>query len=76
MIGGQILIVFVGGKVFTVTPLNSAQWAISVVLGVLCIPFGIITRLIPDEFLNKWILVFEGAKHALARRIRPRAVDQ
>lgn len=76
MIGFQILFVFVGGKTFSVTPLNSVQWAISVVLGVLCIPFGFLIHLIPDEFLNKWILVFKWAKHALARRIRPRAVDQ
>jgi hypothetical protein len=34
MIGGQILIVFIGGKALSVTRLTLAQWAYSVVLGV------------------------------------------
>ncbi len=49
MIGCQILIAFIGGKAFSVTPLNGAQWACSLVLGVLSIPIGAIIRLIPDE---------------------------
>ncbi|KAG9247718.1 hypothetical protein BJ878DRAFT_553797, partial [Calycina marina] len=35
MIGGQIMIIFVGGKAFHVRPLNVAQWGYSVVLGAL-----------------------------------------
>jgi Ca2+-transporting ATPase len=35
MIGGQTLIVFVGGDAFVVTKLTGPQWGISIVLGVL-----------------------------------------
>lgn len=73
MIGGQILIASIGGKAFSVTGLNATQWACSVVLGALSIPFGAIIRLIPDGPLNRQIQVLEGASYALARRIRQRA---
>ncbi|KAF2143789.1 uncharacterized protein K452DRAFT_162339 [Aplosporella prunicola CBS 121167] len=52
MIGGQVLIVFVGGAAFSVTKLNGAQWGYSIVLGALSIPVGIIIRLIPDEAIS------------------------
>ncbi|KAI9756254.1 MAG: hypothetical protein M4579_003921 [Chaenotheca gracillima] len=55
MIGGQTLIIFVGGAAFTVTPLNGAQWGYSIVLGALSIPIGIIIRLVPDELIAKII---------------------
>lgn len=55
MIGGQILIVFVGGSAFSVTRLNGPQWAYSVVLGALSIPIGAIIRLIPDEMIAKLV---------------------
>lgn len=60
MIGGQVMIIFVGGKAFKVTPLTGAQWGISIVLGALSIPVAIIIRLIPDHLIaklvptNKW----------------------
>ncbi|KAK1980057.1 calcium-translocating P-type ATPase [Colletotrichum cereale] len=48
MAGGQVLIVFFGGAAFKVEPLNGPQWAISIVLGFLSIPVGILIRLVPD----------------------------
>jgi Cation transporting ATPase, C-terminus len=53
MIGGQILIIFVGGQAFSVVPLSPAQWGCSVVLGVLSILVGCIFRTIPDELFKK-----------------------
>ncbi|KAF8249298.1 calcium-translocating P-type ATPase [Wilcoxina mikolae CBS 423.85] len=53
MVGGQIMIIFVGGKAFSVTPLNGIQWAISIILGAISIPIAVIIRLIPDEFIAK-----------------------
>jgi P-type Ca2+ transporter type 2C len=73
MIGVQVLIIFIGGETFSVTRLTAAQWAISVVLGVLCIPFGFVMRLISDEFLDRRVRVLEGASKALVRRVRRRA---
>ena len=55
MVGGQVMIIFVGGKAFNVVHLNAAQWAYSVVLGFLSIPVGAVIRLIPDELLLRLI---------------------
>jgi P-type Ca2+ transporter type 2C len=59
MIGGQILIAFIGGRAFSVTRLNGAQWAYSLVLGALSIPVGVIVRLIPDKFFEKVNLIMK-----------------
>jgi P-type Ca2+ transporter type 2C len=48
MIGLQILIVFVGGQAFPVVPLTGPQWAISLVLGLLTLAVGALTRCVPD----------------------------
>ncbi|KAG4440905.1 hypothetical protein IFR05_003595 [Cadophora sp. M221] len=55
MVGGQVMIIFVGGKAFNVVRLNGAQWAYSIVLGFLSIPVGAVIRLIPDELLIRLI---------------------
>lgn len=73
MIGVQVLIIFIGGETFSVTRLTGVQWAISVVLGVLCIPFGFLMRLIPDEFLDRRVRALEGPSEALVSRVRRRA---
>ncbi|KAL0095154.1 PMCA-type calcium-translocating P-type ATPase [Phycomyces blakesleeanus] len=46
---GQCLIVQFGGEAFQVTPLNGPHWAISLVIGVLSLPIGVVIRLIPDD---------------------------
>ncbi|KAL0941270.1 calcium-transporting atpase [Colletotrichum truncatum] len=50
MAAGQVLIVFVGGAAFKVERLNGPQWGISIVLGFLSIPVGVLIRLVPDAF--------------------------
>jgi Ca2+-transporting ATPase len=55
MVGGQIMIIFVGGTAFGVVHLNGAQWAYSIVLGFFSIPIGAVIRLIPDELLLRFI---------------------
>lgn len=55
MVGGQVLIIFVGGAAFSVTPLNKAQWGLCIVLGFLSIPIGAAIRLFPDEVIIKLI---------------------
>lgn len=49
MMGGQVLIMFVGGEAFKIVRLTGRQWAISVILGLLSIPVGALIRLIPDQ---------------------------
>ncbi|KAI0046577.1 calcium-translocating P-type ATPase [Auriscalpium vulgare] len=48
-IGGQILIVFVGGSAFQVTKISGRDWAISLALGVVSIPLGALIRIVPNE---------------------------
>ncbi|CAG8427274.1 unnamed protein product [Penicillium salamii] len=56
IIGGQVLIVFVGGAAFSVKRLDQgSQWAVSLVLGALSLPIAVIIRLIPDEFVSRLI---------------------
>ncbi|EXJ77403.1 Ca2+-transporting ATPase [Capronia epimyces CBS 606.96] len=55
IIGGQCLIMFVGGQAFSIHKINGAQWGYSIVLGALSIPVAVIIRLIPDELFAKLI---------------------
>ncbi|KAF1964015.1 calcium transporting P-type ATPase-like protein [Bimuria novae-zelandiae CBS 107.79] len=58
MIGGQTMIVFIGGRAFSVTRINGPQWAYSIVLGALSLVVGVIVRLIPDELVARCIPSF------------------
>lgn len=62
MIGGQTMIIFVGGRAFEVVRINGAQWGYSIVLGALSIPVGMIVRMIPDEFIARCIPEFMKRK--------------
>lgn len=55
IVGGQILIVFVGGRAFSTYRLNNAQWIYSIVLGFLSIPVAAMLRIIPDEWIRQCI---------------------
>ncbi|KAJ6501168.1 Ca-transporting ATPase, partial [Mycena vitilis] len=46
-IGGQFLIVFIGGAAFGVTRMGGREWGISLALGIASIPLGAIVRLLP-----------------------------
>ena len=48
-VGGQILIIYFGGTAFSVTRINRVQWAVSILLGLLSLPFGAIIRLIQSH---------------------------
>ncbi|KAM6524607.1 plasma membrane calcium [Fusarium falciforme] len=52
MVGGQLIIIYVGGEAFVVVRLNGIQWAISVVLGFFSIPIGVLIRLFPDRWFQ------------------------
>ncbi|GKT41889.1 calcium-transporting ATPase PAT1 [Colletotrichum spaethianum] len=51
MVGGQVLIIFVGGAAFQIRPLNGKEWGLSVGLGAISLPFGVFIRLIPDTWI-------------------------
>jgi Ca2+-transporting ATPase len=54
MIGGQIMIVFVGKTAFSITALNGEQWAVSVVVAIFCLPWGVLIRTVPDESVRRF----------------------
>lgn len=59
MVGGQILIIFVGGAAFGVVRLNGTQWAICLGCAVVCIPWAAVLKLIPDRYVA-YLLKFAG----------------
>ncbi|KAJ7158854.1 hypothetical protein C8R46DRAFT_1002629 [Mycena filopes] len=44
----QVLIVFIGGAAFQVTRIGGREWGISLALGVVSIPLGVLIRLLPN----------------------------
>lgn len=50
MIGGQIMIVFVGGKAFQITRIDGTQWAICILCALFCLPWAVVLRCIPDKY--------------------------
>ncbi|KAE8371309.1 hypothetical protein BDV26DRAFT_302840 [Aspergillus bertholletiae] len=51
MIGGQVLIIFVGGAAFGVTPLDGVQWAVCIGFSIFCIPWAAVLKLLPDRYV-------------------------
>ncbi|KAH9820589.1 hypothetical protein DFH28DRAFT_1079434 [Melampsora americana] len=49
MVGGQVLIVEVGGAAFQVTRIGAKDWAICVIIGALSLPVGVIVKLLPTR---------------------------
>ncbi|KAJ5982036.1 Calcium-transporting ATPase 2 [Penicillium sp. IBT 35674x] len=65
IIGGQVLIIFVGGQAFSVKRLDQgSQWAVSLVLGAISLPIAVVIRLIPDSFATKLVPQFWHRKKA------------
>lgn len=52
IIGLQVMIIFVGGRAFQISPdgLDGTQWAISIVTGFICIPWAVAIRYFPDPW--------------------------
>ncbi|TEA13833.1 Calcium-transporting ATPase 2 [Colletotrichum sidae] len=52
MIGGQVLIIFVGGEAFKIERLNGKEWGISIGVGAISLPWGALIRLFPDAWIG------------------------
>lgn len=50
MVGGQIMIIFVGGKAFEIKRINGTQWAICILCALPCLLWAILLRCIPDKY--------------------------
>ncbi|KUI62530.1 Calcium-transporting ATPase 2 [Cytospora mali] len=55
MVGLQVTIIYVGGRAFSIVSggISSEQWALSVVLAILCMPWAVAVRLFPDDWFAK-----------------------
>ncbi|KAL4909591.1 hypothetical protein BDW74DRAFT_146831 [Aspergillus multicolor] len=51
MVGGQILIIFVGGQAFGVTRLNAGQWGVCLGFAVVCVPWAAVLKFVPDRYV-------------------------
>jgi Ca2+-transporting ATPase len=59
MIGGQLIIIFVGGyPAFQAQPQDGRNWGIALVLGAISLPIGVVVRLVPDELAAKLVPQF------------------
>ncbi|KAH8691736.1 hypothetical protein GQ44DRAFT_695491 [Phaeosphaeriaceae sp. PMI808] len=52
MVSAQVLIAMYGSTAFSIVRINGNQWAISVVVAALCLPWGCCVRLFPDAWFE------------------------
>ncbi|KAG9315051.1 Ca-transporting ATPase [Chiua virens] len=45
----QIIVVFIGGAAFQVTPIGGLEWGVSIALGLVSIPLGALIRFLPNK---------------------------
>lgn len=67
MVGAQIVIVFYGSTAFSIVRIDGIQWAISIVVALLCIPWGCAVRLFPDSWFEM-VAKFVGKPFVLVYR--------
>lgn len=53
MISCQVMIMYVGGRAFSIERINGKDWGISIVLSLLCLPWAVLIRLFPDLWFEK-----------------------
>lgn len=75
MVGLQVGIIFVGSRAFEISGggINGEQWAISIVAAILCLPWAVVVRLVPDELFGK-VASFVGHPVVIVYRMLSRFV--
>jgi Ca2+-transporting ATPase len=68
MIGGQVMIVFVGGQAFGVTPISGILWAVCLICALGCLPWAVVLRIIPDRHFG---VVFNAVVSGMNFILRP-----
>lgn len=79
MVGGQIMIVFVGGLAFQIKRIDGTQWAICIGCAVPCLLWAVILRCIPDKYAarffdfaaNIWLIIARPTIRLLALIFKP-----
>lgn len=68
MVGGQIMIIFVGGQAFSVTRISGILWAVCIICAIGCLPWAIALRILPDRYFG---VVFNAVVNGLSFVLRP-----
>ncbi len=79
MIGGQVMIIYVGGLAFQIKRIDGTQWAICIGCATPCLLWAILLRSIPDKYAaiffsfvaNIWLAFARPAMRILAVIFRP-----
>ncbi|KAF9114263.1 hypothetical protein BGX27_011314 [Mortierella sp. AM989] len=64
VVGGQFIIVQFGGQAFKTVPLTSGQWLVTVLIGSLSLPIGLILRLLPSQIIPEAIATHQSEARA------------
>jgi len=56
MFAGQVTIIFVGGRAFSIVPITGVQWAICIGCAFTSCPWAMVIRSIPDSWAEKFWL--------------------
>ncbi|CAG7982415.1 unnamed protein product [Penicillium salamii] len=70
MVGGQVMIIYVGGQAFGVVRLSATLWGICIVCAIACLPWAVVLRIIPDYHFG---IVFNAVVGAISMVMRPLA---
>ncbi|KAK5095937.1 plasma membrane calcium [Lithohypha guttulata] len=68
MVGGQIMIIFVGGAAFRIVRLDGIQWVICILCALPCMLWAILIRCLPDRYFGA---AFDATINGLAVVLRP-----
>lgn len=68
MVGGQVMIVYVGGEAFGVTRLSGILWAVCIICALGCLPWAVVLRILPDRHFG---IVFNAVVSAMTFILRP-----
>lgn len=68
MVGGQIMIIFIGGEAFSVTRLSGILWVVCIICSLGCLPWAVVLRMIPDRQFG---IVFNAVVAAMTIILRP-----
>jgi Ca2+-transporting ATPase len=68
MVGGQVMIVYVGGEAFGVTRLSGVLWAVCLICALGCLPWAVVLRTIPDRHFG---IVFNAVVRGMSAVLRP-----
>ncbi|KAL4875234.1 hypothetical protein BJY04DRAFT_202478 [Aspergillus karnatakaensis] len=75
MVGCQIVIAFFGGAAFSIVRIHDEQWAISICVAALSLPWAVVVRCFPDAWFHA-IATFVGRPVVLVYRPTSRAMHR